>query len=126
MKFCVKLCKSVTETFEMLCEAFGEHSLSRTAVFEWPSRFKGGRMSGEDEKRPGRGSTIKTTENVEQIGELINEDRRRTIHELADTVGISYGVCQEILTENLNKCRISPSSRQHARPHVPDNHRVCD
>jgi hypothetical protein len=24
--------------------------------------------------------------------------------------GISYGVCQEILTENLNMCRIAPSS----------------
>jgi hypothetical protein len=29
IKFCVKLSKSVTETFEMLHEAFGEHSLSR-------------------------------------------------------------------------------------------------
>jgi hypothetical protein len=34
--------------------------------------------------------------------ELIHKDRRRTIHELANTVGISYGVCQEILTEKLN------------------------
>jgi hypothetical protein len=33
--------------------------------------------------------------------------RRRTIHELADTVGISYGVCQEILIENLNMRRIA-------------------
>jgi hypothetical protein len=32
MKFCVKLGKSTTETIEMLHEAFGEHSLSRTAV----------------------------------------------------------------------------------------------
>jgi hypothetical protein len=47
------------------------------------------------------------TENVEKIRELINEDCCRTIHELADTVGISYGVCQEILTENLNMCHIS-------------------
>jgi hypothetical protein len=39
-KFCMKLGKSATETLEMLCEAFGEHSLSRTAVFEWHSRFK--------------------------------------------------------------------------------------
>jgi hypothetical protein len=36
-----------------------------------------------------------------QIWELIHEDHCQTIHELADTVGISYGVCQEILTENL-------------------------
>jgi hypothetical protein len=34
IKFCVKLSKSATETLEMLCEAFGEHSLSRTGVFK--------------------------------------------------------------------------------------------
>jgi hypothetical protein len=30
------------------------------------------------------------------------KDRRRRIHELTDTVGTSYGICQEILTENFN------------------------
>jgi hypothetical protein len=34
IKFCVKLGKSATETLEMLCEAFGEHSLSWTVAFE--------------------------------------------------------------------------------------------
>jgi hypothetical protein len=33
IKFCVKLSKSATETLEMLHEAFGEPSLSRTAGF---------------------------------------------------------------------------------------------
>jgi hypothetical protein len=37
----------------------------------------------------------------------IHEDRRRTIHELADNDGINYGICQEILIENLNKRRIA-------------------
>jgi hypothetical protein len=32
IKFCAKLGKSVTETLEMLLEAFGEHSLSQKAV----------------------------------------------------------------------------------------------
>jgi hypothetical protein len=45
------------------------------------------------------------TENVEKIQELIHEDHCWTIHELKEPVGISYGVCQEILTENLNMCR---------------------
>jgi hypothetical protein len=64
-------------------------------------RFKGGRVSVEDDERSGRPSISKMIENVEKIRELIHEDRRRTIHELADTVGISCGVCHEILTENL-------------------------
>jgi hypothetical protein len=42
---------------------------------------------------------------LKKIRELIHEDNHRTIHELADTVGISYGVCQEILTENLKMRR---------------------
>jgi hypothetical protein len=31
----VKLGKSTTDTLEMFHEAFGEHSLSQTVVFEW-------------------------------------------------------------------------------------------
>jgi hypothetical protein len=34
IKFCVKLSKSATKALEMLREAFGEHSLCRTAAFE--------------------------------------------------------------------------------------------
>jgi hypothetical protein len=50
INFCVKLCKSVVETLEMLREAFGEHSLSWTVVFEWHSHFKAGRVSLEYDK----------------------------------------------------------------------------
>jgi hypothetical protein len=125
IRFYVKLVKSATETLEMLRDVFGEHFFIRTVVFEWHSLFKAGRLSVDD-KRSGRSSTSKTRENVEKIRELLNEDRRRTIHELADKAGISCGVFQEILTENLNMSHIAPSSRQRTRPHVPENHRVCD
>jgi hypothetical protein len=79
-------------------EASGEHSFSRTAVSEWHSRFKAGRVSVEGDKRSERPRTRKMTEDVEKIQELIKEDNRRTIHELVDTVGINYAICQEILT----------------------------
>jgi hypothetical protein len=82
-------------------------------------------VSVEDGKCAGQPSTSKTTENVKKIWELIHRDCRWTICELADTVGISYGVCQEILTENLNMHHLAPSSRR-AHPHVAENHRVCD
>jgi hypothetical protein len=60
----VKLGNSATETLEMLREDFGEHSLSRTAIFEWYSRLKAGRLSVEDDERSGRPRTSKTTANV--------------------------------------------------------------
>jgi hypothetical protein len=53
IKCYVKLGKSATETLEILREAFGEHSLIRTAVFEWHSRFKTGRVSVEDDESSG-------------------------------------------------------------------------
>jgi hypothetical protein len=51
---------------------------------------KAGQVSVEDGECSGRPSTRQTTENVENIWELIYEDRHQTIYELADTVGISY------------------------------------
>jgi hypothetical protein len=89
----VKLSKSITETLEMLHEAFGEHSLSRTAVSEWHSLFRTGRVSVEDDEHSGSPSTSETTENVEKIQQLIHKDHRQTIHELIDTSWIGYGVC---------------------------------
>jgi hypothetical protein len=51
----------------MLHEAFGEHSLNQTAVFEWNSHFKAGQVSVEDNERSGQPSSRKMTENVEKI-----------------------------------------------------------
>jgi hypothetical protein len=67
IKFCVKLSKSTNKTLDMLHKAFGEHSLSQTAVFEWQSHFKTSRVSVEDVEHSGRPSTSQTTENVEKI-----------------------------------------------------------
>jgi hypothetical protein len=53
IKFCVKFSKSATKSPEMLCGAFGEHSLSWTVVFQWHSRFQAGRVSVEDDERSG-------------------------------------------------------------------------
>jgi hypothetical protein len=51
----------------MLREAFGGHSLCRTAVFEWHSCFKTSEVSVEDDEHSGRPSNSKMTENVEKF-----------------------------------------------------------
>ena len=42
-----------------------------------------------------------------QINNCVNQDRHRTIHDLCAEVGIGYGSCQRILTEQLNMHRIA-------------------
>jgi hypothetical protein len=67
IKFCMMLSTSITKTLDMLHEAFGEHSLSRRAVFELHSRFNVGKVSDADDKCSGQPSTSKMTENVERV-----------------------------------------------------------
>ena len=44
---------------------------------------------------------------MEQVRAAVNQVRRRTIHDLCEEVGIGYGSCQRILTEQLNMHRIA-------------------
>jgi hypothetical protein len=51
----------------MLREAFGEHSLSQTVVFEWLSRFETSQVSVEYDECSGQPSSSKMTQNAEKI-----------------------------------------------------------
>ena len=44
VKFCVKLGKSATETYDLLKKVYGDECLSRTQVFKW---FKGLKREGK-------------------------------------------------------------------------------
>ena len=54
IKFCFKLSKTFTETFELMKKVYGDDCLSRTRVFEWYKRFQDGRDALEDDPKPGR------------------------------------------------------------------------
>lgn len=107
VKFCVKLGKSATETLHMMQQVYGDAAMSRARCFEWHACFKSGRTSLEDDERSGRPSTSSTLENVETIRQFVHEDRRRTIHNIAYIVNVSYGTVQSILMCDLNMCRVA-------------------
>ncbi|GFX37123.1 HTH_48 domain-containing protein [Trichonephila clavipes] len=54
-------------------------------------------MSIDDKPRSGRCSTVRTHENVEKIREII-KDRRRTIEEIMELLGVTLSSFQRILT----------------------------
>jgi hypothetical protein len=42
---CIKFCMKLGKLLKCFRDAFGEHPLSRTVVFEWPSYFKANGVS---------------------------------------------------------------------------------
>ena len=75
--------------------------MSRPQVQVWYNRFKEGRKDVNEDACAGRPSTSTTGENIETLRKMILVNRRNTIREVADNVGISFGSCQAILTDVL-------------------------
>ena len=68
--------KAPKEIQAILTETLGEHAPSYATVKNWVARFKRGDFSTCDAPRPGRPKTVTTPEIIDQIHELILEERR--------------------------------------------------
>lgn len=77
----------------MLKVAYGESTLSQKNIYKWYKLFTEGREDVNDDARPGRPSTSTTDENVEEVKKIVMENRRITIREVAEDVGVSVGSC---------------------------------
>ena len=91
----------------MLTKAYGESAMDKTRVYEWYKRFQDGREEVEDDERPGHPSTSTTDENVEKVEEMVMNDRRITIRDVTDDVGISIGSWHEIFSNGLGMKRVT-------------------
>ena len=106
IKFCVLLGKSATETKTLLEQAYGQDSLGKTMVYEWHRRFREGRVTVEDEDRPGAPAIAINQENVAQVQHLILANPRLTVRKIAGTLDISIGSAHAILSEQLGLVRV--------------------
>jgi transposase len=102
-----KLGKTFTETFQMLQQAYGEDCLSRTQCYEWYQRFKSGRTSIEDDPKSGRPSSSTGDYHIEKVRSVIRENRRLTVREVPEEVGICKSSCHTILNEKLMMHRVA-------------------
>jgi hypothetical protein len=75
--------------------------------YEWFKRFKEGRISVSDDPRPGRFSTSTNEDHVDRFRAVIRGNRRLTVREFSDEVGISIGSCHKTFTEKLQIRRVS-------------------
>jgi len=71
------------------------------------AQFKRGDISTCDAPRPGRPKTVTTPEVIDQIHELILEDRRISAKSIAEQLGISDERVGPIIHEELDMRKLS-------------------
>ena len=81
--------KAKKEIHAILRETLGEHAPSYATLKNWMTQFKHGDFSTCDAPRPGRTKTVTTPEIIDQINELILEERRISAKSIAEQLGIS-------------------------------------
>ncbi|XP_049528128.1 histone-lysine N-methyltransferase SETMAR-like [Dermacentor silvarum] len=75
--------------------------MSSTQIKEWYNRFKDGRTSVQSEPRPGQPSTCQNDQVIAEVNAVVMRDRRVTIREIAEEVGIITFSAHSIMTEDL-------------------------
>jgi len=95
------------EIHAILTKTLGENAPSYTTVKNWVAQFKRGDFSTCVALRPGRPKRITTPEIIEQIHELILEDRRISVKSTAEQLGISHERVGSIIHEDMDMRKLS-------------------
>jgi len=95
------------EIHAILIETLGEHASSYATVKNWVAGFKRGDFSTCNAPRPGRSKTMTTPEIIDQIHELILEDRRISAKSIAEQLCISRKRVGSTIHEDLDMRKLS-------------------
>ena len=100
IKFLVKLGWKGTEIIQALQTLYKDDAPKKTCVYNWIERFRDGRETVEDDEGRGRPKTLKNNKKIDFVRNLVKEDERLTVYQIAETVGISVGSAHSILHDN--------------------------
>ncbi|UYV73413.1 hypothetical protein LAZ67_10003098 [Cordylochernes scorpioides] len=98
---------SPKEIYEDMVDTLREDAPSYSTVKKWVAAFKQRRISTEDEHGPGRPVESVTQENIDKIHDLAMLDRRMTVRQIEETLGIPKTTVDRIMREHLGFRKIS-------------------
>jgi len=89
IKFFVKEGLTPNEIHSKFIKVYGDSSPSFSTTKKWAAKFKRGRTSLEDDPREGHSKSATTPEIIEQVHDMVLDDGRMKVREIAETIGIS-------------------------------------
>lgn len=94
-----------TQIKDELETVYGNFASSFTTVKFWPAEFKHGRTSLGDDERSGRPKTATTDNNIAQVHQMVLDNRRNKVREIAEATNISKELLNDFsILFLLNNC----------------------
>ena len=103
IKFCYESGMSPVDTLKQVNQVKRHRNVSRAFVYKLFSRFRDGMTATECIGRP----TLKKAGNVLKVESDLNNDRRRTVHDLAEIAGCGKSTVHRILKSDLKMSKAS-------------------
>ena len=101
IKFCFKIGKTFTETFELMKKVYGDDCLSRARVHEWFTRFRDGCEDINDNEHTGRPKSVITENSIEIVRKFIKNEPKSSLKFMESELNISKTSIYRILTDHL-------------------------
>uniref|UniRef100_A0A1B0G5T2 Uncharacterized protein n=1 Tax=Glossina morsitans morsitans TaxID=37546 RepID=A0A1B0G5T2_GLOMM len=101
IKHCFLMGKNTVQAKQWLDKCYLDSAPSRQMVEKWFADFKRGRTNTDDAERCGRPNSAVVPEKIKKVHEIVLEDRKVKLREIADTLRISEGSVFTILHEHL-------------------------
>lgn len=101
IKFFVMEGLSTTEIHKKILKVLKEDAPSFSTIHRWASQFRRGHTTIEDDPRSGRPKTATTPQIIQKIHDMVLDDRRLKVREIASAAGISAERVWHILHEDL-------------------------
>ena len=96
-----------TQIKDELNSVYGDSAPSFTTVKFWAAEFKRGRKSLGDDERSGRPKTATTDENIAKVHQMVLDDRRIKVREIAEVMNMSKERVCHILNQHLGMRKLS-------------------
>jgi len=90
------------EIHSKFIKVYGDSFRSFSIIKKWAAEFKRGRTSLEGDPCEGHPKSATTPEIIEQVHDMVLDDRRIKVREIAETIGISKECVGYILHEELD------------------------